>query len=94
MMPMLHSGVTDRAKDQSGARSLDDSLSPSLGFGAADEVTIRVEIYLLYLWTRINQNGHLLARVVERAGSNEKGGGTWRLRNLACGKIVSQFLAP
>ena len=59
MMLVLHSGVTKGAKDQSGARSLDKSLSPSLGVGVADELTIRVGIYLLCLWTRINQNGHL-----------------------------------
>jgi hypothetical protein len=61
-MLMLHSGVTKGAKDQSGAQSLDKSLSPSLGFGVADELTIRIGIYLLCLWTRINQNGHLRAR--------------------------------
>jgi hypothetical protein len=49
MMLMLHSGVTKGAKDQSGARSLDKSLSPSLGFGVADELNIRVRIYLLCL---------------------------------------------
>jgi len=59
MMLVLHSGVTKGAKDQSGARSLDKSLSPSLGVGVADELTIRVGIYLLCLWTRIKQNGHL-----------------------------------
>jgi hypothetical protein len=62
MMLMLHSGVTKAAKDQSGARSLDKSLSPSLGFGVADELTIRIGVYLLCLWTRINQNGRLRAR--------------------------------
>jgi hypothetical protein len=56
---MLHSSVKNGAKDQSGARSLDDSLSPTLGFGAADKLTICVGIYMLYLWTRINQNRHL-----------------------------------
>jgi hypothetical protein len=72
MMLMMHSSVTNGAKDQSGARSRDDSLSPSLGFGVAEESIICVRIYLLYLWTRINQNRHLRARVVEGA-SNEKG---------------------
>jgi hypothetical protein len=72
-MPMLHSGVTNRAKDQGGARSLDKSFSPSLGIGVADEFTIRIRIYLLCLWTRINQNGHHRARAVEEADSNEKG---------------------
>jgi hypothetical protein len=70
---MLHSGVINRAKDQSGVRSLDKSLSPILGFGVADELTIRVGIYLLCLWTRINQNGHLRAHVFEGVGSNKKG---------------------
>jgi hypothetical protein len=71
MMLVLHSGATKRAKDQSGARSLDKSLSPSLGVGVADKLTIRVGIYLLCLWTRINQNRHLQAR--REAGPNEKG---------------------
>jgi hypothetical protein len=71
-MLMLHSGVTNGTKDQSGARRLDKSLSLSLGLGVADELNIRVGIYLLCLWTRINQNGHLRARFFEGAGSNEK----------------------
>jgi hypothetical protein len=70
---MLHSSVINGAKDQSGARSLDKSLSPILGFGVADELTIRVGIYLLCLWTRINQNGHLLARVFEGVGPTKRG---------------------
>jgi hypothetical protein len=87
-MPMLHSSVTNRAKDQGGARSLDKSFSPSLGIGVADEFTIRIRIYLLCLWTWINQNGHLRARVAEEAGSNEKGeahGGcaTWPIGSVA-----------
>ena len=62
MMLVLHSGVTKGAKDQSGARILDKRLSQSLGVGVADKLTIRVRIYLLCLWTQINQNGHLQAR--------------------------------
>jgi hypothetical protein len=54
MMLMLHSGVTNGTKDQSEARSLDKSLSLSLGFGVANELTICVRTYLLCLWTRIN----------------------------------------
>jgi hypothetical protein len=54
MMLILHSGVTNGAKDHGGARILDKSLSPSLGFGVPNELTIRVGIYLLCLWTRIN----------------------------------------
>ena len=49
MMLMMHSSVTNGAKDQSGARSLDKSLSPILGFGVAQELIICVRIYSLYL---------------------------------------------
>ena len=72
IMPMLHSSVTDGAKDQSGARSPDKSLSLSLGFGIADESINHVGIYLLCLWTWINQNRHIRASDTEGAGSNEK----------------------
>jgi hypothetical protein len=41
MTPVWHSGLTNReAKDWSDARSLDKSLSRSLGFGFAEELTI------------------------------------------------------
>jgi hypothetical protein len=72
MTAMLHSGVTNGAKDQSGARSLDKSLSLSLGFGVADESIIHVGIYLLCLWTWINQNRHIRASDTEGVGFNEK----------------------
>jgi hypothetical protein len=66
-----------------------------LGFGVANELIIYVRIYLLCLWTWINQNRHIQASDTEEAGYNEReGGGAWWLRNLAFGEIVSQFLVP
>jgi hypothetical protein len=72
IMPTLHCSVTNGAKDQSGARSLDKSLSLSLGFGVADDLIIHVGIYLLCLWMWINQNRHIRASDIEGVGSNEK----------------------
>lgn len=40
MLLMLYSSATNGAKDQNGARSLDDSLSPRLGFGVAGELVL------------------------------------------------------